>query len=182
MRTVIRVDSKSATNQALLMTRLKNSTAISVSKNEILLFGGWDEKETMDTIFLYNTTDGSQAFHSRLPYPLEGHSIVKHKDSIFVVGGFNGLSVINNIVRYELSTKKAEILPVQLEITRENHACVIVEEMGHHYLLVIGGWNGREALRNCEKFQIVNEYPWLKRVGCTLELGVARNRPAAIVV
>lgn len=136
----------------------------------------------MDTVFNYNTIDGSQKFCAHLPYPIEGHTAVKHQDNIYVIGGFDGISVVGTIIRYDLQSKQAKILPVQLKIARENHATAIIEEDGQHYLFIIGGWDGKEALRSCEKFEILNQEPWLKSVNCLLELCVARNRPSAIVV
>jgi hypothetical protein len=45
----------------------------------------------------------------------------------------------------------------------------------------VSGWDGKKALDDCEKFEILPSEPWLKRVDCKLKLNQARNRPAAIV-
>lgn len=98
----------------------------------------------------------------------------------FKILGYDGISVVSTIIRYDLSAKKSEVLPTQLAIARENHVSALVEEDGHLYLLVVGGWDGKQALKGCEKFKIEDQN--LKPIECTLELNLPRNRPAACLI
>jgi hypothetical protein len=117
-----------------------------------------------------------------LPFPIEGHGSIRHNDHIYITGGYDGICVVNKILRYDMISKETQILEVCLDIPRENHATVIIKEDGRDYILIIGGWDGTKSLKNCEKFLILQHEPWLQRVECILELNVPRNRPAAIVI
>ena len=47
--------------------------------NQILIIGGWDERQTTDTIFSYNPETNHCDFAGmRLPKPIEGHSVIKN--------------------------------------------------------------------------------------------------------
>jgi hypothetical protein len=91
-----------------------------------------------------------------LPYPIEGHTSVKHQNYVYIIGGlqvkilipycsflgYDGFAVVPTIIRYDLNAKKSEVLPTTLKTARENHVSALIEEDGHSYLLVIGGWGG----------------------------------------
>lgn len=162
------------------MSELKNSVAIPYNE-KLLLLGGWDGKRTLDTIFSYCVNENI-SYEGRLPYPIEGHSAVKHGDNIIITGGYDGISVVSNITVYNLKDRKCKVIEEKLEISRENHSSVIFEVDGKTILLVVGGWNGKEALKQSEAFEVTDSDPFLKRIEWDLHLNVARNRPAAIVI
>ncbi|XGW22270.1 hypothetical protein V3C99_004914 [Haemonchus contortus] len=161
--------------------RLKNSVVVSISNSEALLFGGWDESQTMKTVFRMCFTNCNTAYNikmeSILPYAVEGHCCAKHKDYIYVVGGYDGISVVDTIVRYSISDKTSEVLPTRLSTARENHVCEIIFD---RYLVVMAGWDGRQALDSVEVFEIIDESPWILPTGIQFNLCEARIRPVSI--
>ncbi|PIO52903.1 kelch repeat protein [Teladorsagia circumcincta] len=116
---------------------------------------------------------------SVLPYGVEGHCCAFHNGYIYIIGGYDGISVIDTIVRYSVSDRSSEILPTQLSIARENHVCEIIF---NRYLVVMAGWDGRQALDSVEVFEIVEEAPFLIPLGIEFSLCQKRNRPASVAV
>lgn len=180
LKEVVRVDDRTAELLPSLNTRLKNAAAVRVDDGRVLLFGGWDESRTLNTVFSYDSK-GTQEFHSLLPSPIEGHTADKHADHVFLVGGFDGIKVVDSILRFDLKTNRTEVVG-HLRIARENHAAVVFGHAGEWWLLVIGGWDGRKALDDCELFRLLPHAPWIERVESSFRLNTPRNRPAAIVM
>ncbi|KJH41259.1 kelch repeat protein [Dictyocaulus viviparus] len=162
--------------------RLKNSVGVPLNDGGVLVFGGWDEKHTMKTVFRLSFdacfTSYRIDLESILPYNVEGHSCAINGDHVYVVGGYDGISVTNKILRYSISNKTSEVIPARLSTARENHVCEIV--FGR-YMLVVGGWDGKKALNSVEVFELAEEYPYLIPTDLTFELLQARIRPASIV-
>ncbi|CAJ0595484.1 unnamed protein product [Cylicocyclus nassatus] len=146
--------------------RLKNSVAVSISNDTALLFGGWDESSTMRTVFRLQFDRECESYQldmeSLLPYAVEGHCCVSHSGYIYVIGGYDDVSVVNTIVRYSTATKNSEILPTRLAIARENHVCEIVLE---RYIVVMA-----------------EEHSYLVPVNVEFKLSQKRNRPASIAI
>ncbi|KHJ98763.1 kelch repeat protein [Oesophagostomum dentatum] len=161
--------------------RLKNGAAIALDDYNILLFGGWDESRTMKAVFRLQFDKERDSYETSmeaiLPYEVEGHCCVSHDGYIYTIGGYNGVSVVDTIVRYSVADRESEILPIRLSMARENHVCEIV--FGR-YLVVMAGWDGKRALDSVEIFEIVDKYPYLVRVDVAIRLAQARNRPASI--
>ena len=59
-------------------SRLKNSVAILNEEDDgIYMFGGWDEKETLSSVFRYDIQTGETHFDGCLPNVAEGHACVR---------------------------------------------------------------------------------------------------------
>ena len=83
--------------------------------NKLLIIGGWDERDTKDSVLTYNPeTDLCDFSGIRLPKPVEGHSICKKGDQIFVFGGFDSYGVTDRIMRIDLETRQAHVLDAKL--------------------------------------------------------------------
>uniref|UniRef100_A0A7E4ZQU7 Lipoprotein n=1 Tax=Panagrellus redivivus TaxID=6233 RepID=A0A7E4ZQU7_PANRE len=166
-----------------LPTRLKNAAAVTNPSNpaEILLFGGWDESRTLNTVFSLNPTQESSncSMTGLLPYKVEGHTATPIGDKILLIGGYDGVTPTSTISIYDPETASTEILDVKLDIARENHATVYLENSKE--LFVIGGWDGQSALSNVEVFN-VTENPIRLQKAQTLELVKARQKAPAVVV
>ncbi|EPB70694.1 kelch repeat protein [Ancylostoma ceylanicum] len=176
-------DKVCSTSLADLPFRLKNSVAVSLENDTVLLFGGWDESRTMRTVFRlrinkeHNNHDVNM--EAILPYEVEGHGCAAHEGHVYIVGGYDGVSVVDTIIRYSVADKTSEILPVRLRTARENLVCEVV--FGR-YIIVMAGWDGRRSLDSVEVFEIVDEHPYLVPVNVDIKLCQARNRPASVVV
>ncbi|CAJ0944625.1 unnamed protein product, partial [Mesorhabditis belari] len=161
---------------------LKNASMFSINERVVLIMGGWDGSRTLQTIFKLHFTDSLDSYEwemsGLLPYPIEGHSTSKWQDSAFISGGFDGISVVDHILRLNLVDNSIEILPTKLRIPRENHTTQIIGD----FLLVIGGWDGRKALDSIEVFSISSDPPYLKEISSSLHLDVPRNRPTSIMI
>ncbi|VDM56909.1 unnamed protein product [Angiostrongylus costaricensis] len=165
--------------------RLKNSVGVTLTDGAVLLFGGWDEIRTMKTNIILRLnfnpcfTSYRIELESILPYDVEGHCCARYGDHVFVIGGYDGVSVTEKIVRYSISNKSSEVLPTHLSIARENHVCEILLD---RYLVIMAGWDGKKALNSIEVFELTDEYPYLIPFGVEFKLSEARIRPASIVV
>uniref|UniRef100_A0A1I7TBS5 Uncharacterized protein n=1 Tax=Caenorhabditis tropicalis TaxID=1561998 RepID=A0A1I7TBS5_9PELO len=163
------------------LPKIKNSTVLEVKREEFLMFGGWeDEQRTSKAIrrikFNENFTDYSVDFAGFLPYPVEGHSCTRIGSSVLLIGGFDGCFVIDTIIKYDLETKKSEVIPTKLREKRENHVSAVLSDK---YLVVAGGWNSRKALDDVEVF-CIKEGAELERCHVEGSLLTARNRPTGV--
>uniref|UniRef100_A0A1I7ZAG6 Kelch repeat-containing protein n=1 Tax=Steinernema glaseri TaxID=37863 RepID=A0A1I7ZAG6_9BILA len=163
---------------------LKNSAAVQV-EGRILLFGGWDGRRTLKSIIVYDVEKQSWEVQAGLCESIECHSATKVGSSVFLVGGFDSFSVTNKIYRYDLDSPNCEELPVKLSIARENHSTVAVQSVDGNktLLVVIGGWDGKQALDSVEIFEVLEEAPWLLKVSEEVKsIGEVRNKPVALAL
>ncbi|CAD5210140.1 unnamed protein product [Bursaphelenchus xylophilus] len=163
-----------------LSTDLKNAAAVIARNNRAYIIGGWDGKRTLDTIFTYE--DDKLLYETRLPYPVEGHSSSVFDEFIINVGGFDGVSVISTISIYDTITKRTLLVDAKLKTPRENHCTVIFKKDKKNVMLIMGGWDGQEALSECEAFELINESPFVIPIQWNCDLIEPRNRPAVVVV
>ncbi|CAD6184701.1 unnamed protein product [Caenorhabditis auriculariae] len=143
------------------LPRLKNAVCCNIDEEYFLLVGGWeDEKRTSAGVrrvdFDEDFTEVRNEFLTSLPYPVEGHSVVKKGRKLFVIGGYDGIRVQDKIVVFDLESRKSEILDTKLTIPRENHVSGII---GEKYLVVAGGWDSRNSLDSVELLEIIEETP-----------------------
>lgn len=199
---------------------LKNAAAVAAMEPEkCWIVGGWDGRRTLSTIMQYDCHSQQCKIRHLLPYPLEGHAIAKANNTItnssttasadgvaFIVGGFDGINVCGRILL--MDTRNGQVLGatgVELQTARENCAalCFCTNYSTQHgdclvssckeWLAVFGGWNGHEALADCELFEVLPSPPWLRKAEWTeiggidnfeegefgMKLRMPRNRPAA---
>ncbi|EFP02812.1 hypothetical protein CRE_28542 [Caenorhabditis remanei] len=166
------------------LPKIKNSTVLWVSDREFIMFGGWeDEQRTTKAIrrieFNVDFTDYTEDFAGFLPYPVEGHSSVRVGSTVFLIGGFDGCFVLDTIIKYDLESKKSEILKTKLSEKRENHVSAVLSDK---YLVIAGGWNSRRSLDDVEVFEIQNNGGDLELARCHVDgkLLIARNRPTGV--
>ncbi|KAE9551688.1 hypothetical protein FO519_005093 [Halicephalobus sp. NKZ332] len=165
-----------------LISRLKNSAAVPDPYNEgrILFFGGWDEKRTLSSIISLDIKSGKSEVVRNLPYPVEGHTVTLIGDDskkIFIIGGFNGVNLVDKITI--MDENRTVIYSVSLETPRENHSTIFVKQLKQ--ILVLGGWDGTQALDTVERFQFVDETPGIKRLN-TVYLSQKRQKGTAILL
>uniref|UniRef100_A0A0K0DV21 Kelch repeat protein n=1 Tax=Strongyloides stercoralis TaxID=6248 RepID=A0A0K0DV21_STRER len=146
-----------------LSTRLKNSTSCykENQSTDPLLFGGWDEGRTLKTIFEYNLEKQKLFMDGLMCVPLEGHTITKisYKKVAIIIGGYDGICVLNSIFLYNFEEKSMKKLNVCLKIPRENHCTIYDDEK--KLLFIANGWNGFKALNSIEIFEVISQEPWL---------------------
>lgn len=165
--------------------RLKNAVAVG-SDDEVIVFGGWeDERRTSNVVRRLKFSDDFDQcqveFVTFLPSEIEGHSSAQIENLVFLTGGFDGFSVTDGIVVYDLETHKNQISETKLKIARENHVSGIVHVADTAYLVVAGGWDGKKTLDSVEVFQISQNAPYLKPE-ITGSLVIPRNRPSSISI
>ncbi|KAK0423962.1 hypothetical protein QR680_008431 [Steinernema hermaphroditum] len=168
-----------------LPSDLKNSAAVEID-GQILLFGGWDGKRTLKSIIVYDLEKRDWEVRPGLREAIECHSATRVGRSVFVVGGFDSFSVTNKIYRYDLDMRSCEELPATLSVGRENHSTVVVQSVDEDkktLLVVVGGWDGRQALDNVEVFEVLAEAPWLQKASEEVKpISEARNKPLALAL
>ena len=92
-------------------------------EGKVYLIGGWDERDTLKSIFCFDPSTELTSFVGHLPRPVEGHSLAQIGEFVFIIGGFDNLGVTNRIMRLNLKTLQSEVLPCTLSQKRENHTC-----------------------------------------------------------
>ncbi|PIC53248.1 hypothetical protein B9Z55_003032 [Caenorhabditis nigoni] len=107
--------------------------------------------------------------------------MVRIGSSVLLIGGFDGCFVLDSIIKYDLETKKSEILPQKLSEKRENHVSAVLSD---RFLVIAGGWNSRISLDDVEVFKIQNSDEKLELARCQVngKLLMARNRPAGVPI
>mmetsp|Transcript_5532 Transcript_5532/g.9435 ORF Transcript_5532/g.9435 Transcript_5532/m.9435 type:complete len:232 (-) Transcript_5532:21-716(-) len=134
--------------------RVKNGVAVLDEKSDaIFVIGGWDEKETMNSVFRFGATDFSCDFHGFLPQKVEGHACVRipNTSTIFIFGGFDGLGVTDRVMSYDFGKRQANVLyGVNLSEAREN---LVAELIGDDLIVVSSGWNGHASSATIDLFR-----------------------------
>ncbi|TKR96749.1 hypothetical protein L596_010727 [Steinernema carpocapsae] len=166
-----------------LPSELKNSAAVEVD-GKVYLFGGWDGRRTLQSIVIYNIEGQKWDVCAGLKEPIECHSATKIGRGIYIIGGFDSVMVVPSIYRFDLDSRTCEELSsARLTQARENHTTVAVETDDDKTLLVvIAGWNGREALDSVELFEVLPEEPWLQKVSENVVTSVPRNKAVALTL
>jgi len=106
-----------------LLSPVKNGCCVYNETNKtIYIIGGWDEKETTKSIFAYEPNNKDNTFFvGSLPEPVEGHSLARVGDYVYIIGGFDGYGVVDRIMRMNIQTRHTEVLKdVKLLEKREN--------------------------------------------------------------
>ena len=82
-------------------------------------------------------------------------------------------------MRLNMKTLHSEVLPCTLLQKRENHTCQVLEE---DKIVVVGGWNGREALASPEilEFKDGNLTNVTEKFKIEKNDLLRRNRPTSI--
>jgi len=115
-----------------------------------------------------------------MPTSLEGHTATKVDKSVLIAGGYNGVRLQDIVYRFDLTTGLWNEVG-RLKIPRENHAAVLVQSGRRKLLVLIGGWDGYNALGICEVFEVLDYDPWVIPLGVeSLTLSLHRNKPSAI--
>jgi hypothetical protein len=105
-----------------LSTPIKNGASYYHEKDGcIYLVGGWDEKETLDTIFKYDPKTQDTHFVSHLPHKIEGHSLNVIGESMFIFGGFDSFGVTDTIIQVDINTWESTVVKdTKMKYKREN--------------------------------------------------------------
>ena len=152
-----------------MITRCKNGQAIFNELNQcVYIFGGWDEKETMKTVFKYGTLPSEEAkkrvslelgemdFDGFLLNNIEGHAAIFIPEtlSVFIFGGFDGIRVTDTIMKYNLKTHQCEIInEFKLSEPRENLTGQLIDlQDGRSLFVLVCGWNGHESSKTVDIF------------------------------
>lgn len=105
------------------MSPIKNGVSFYDKKrNKILILGGWDERDTSDTIYEYCPIAEKCSYFGNLPHRIEGASIARVSDFLFIIGGFDSYGVSDKIMRLDLKSRQVTVLEQKLGTPRENHA------------------------------------------------------------
>lgn len=89
-----------------------------------MVIGGWTERDTSDAVLSYDPESNYCDFAGmRLLKPIEGHSVVKVADQIFIFGGFDSFGVTDTIMRIDLTKRHVVMVDARLAQARENHTC-----------------------------------------------------------
>lgn len=164
-----------------LPTPLKNSAACQnpFQPNSVLLFGGWDEKRTLTSIFNISrnpVTDFTCSMDGILPYRVEGHTATLIDASVYLIGGYNGIAPISTIAKFDQNG--TQVLPQQLEIARENHCTVFLRTKRE--IWIIGGWDGQKSLASIERFKVATDGSFEKLPNFSLQK--ARQKAGVVII
>ena len=165
-----------------LISRLKNSSAIVDPKNpgKVLFFGGWDEKRTLSSIISLDVNSQNSEVVQILPYTVEGHTVTLVEDvskKLFIIGGFSGVNLLDRITVMDEDGNFFD--SIKLETPRENHSTIFIKSLKQ--ILVLGGWDGTRSLDTVERFELIKEEPYIKRLQ-TIYLSQGRQKGTAILL
>jgi hypothetical protein len=103
-----------------LVSPLKNSACVE-HKGKLLIIGGWDNRDTQDSIFVFDPVSEQSEFVAKLCTRVEGHTLAKFGNVVFVIGGFDSYGVSDRIIRLDLASMQSTVLDIKLKQKRENH-------------------------------------------------------------
>ena len=117
------------------------------------MLGGWDEKNTMSSVFKFDTLTNKMSFDGTLPKQFEGHACVyvPETQTVFIFGGFDDFGVTDRIMRYDLNAHSGAVIYGQkLSKPRENHVAELIDG---NKIVITAGWNGHESMDDIEIFK-----------------------------
>ena len=117
------------------------------------MFGGWDEKETLSSVFRYDIQTGETHFDGFMPHVAEGHACVRipGTQTVFIFGGYDGLGVTDRIMKYDMKSGGGSLIYGQkLATPRENHTAQLI---GDDKIVVTSGWSANTAQSSIEVFK-----------------------------
>mmetsp|Transcript_6457 Transcript_6457/g.4580 ORF Transcript_6457/g.4580 Transcript_6457/m.4580 type:complete len:199 (+) Transcript_6457:114-710(+) len=154
-----------------LFDPIKNGAAVynDNGDGQIYIIGGWNEKETTNSVFKFDPETHNQDFCNFMPLNVEGHAIVKINSCVLIFGGFDGYGLTDTIMKMDLNTGSTEVIQnVNLKTKRENHtAQVLTIDGSEHEVMVVvaGGWGpGNVALDSLEMFKYNTNTGQLERL------------------
>ena len=71
---------------------------------------------------MYDPIEEKCSFFGNLPYRIEGASMARVKNFVFIFGGFDSYGVTDKIMRFDLENLSMSVLGQKLNTARENHA------------------------------------------------------------
>ena len=129
----------------------------------IYIIGGWDEKETLKTVFRYDTQTNKTFYDGSLPEQAEGHACVyiPEKQTVFIFGGFDSFSVTDRIMKYDLKAHCGSVVYGQkISIPRENHTAQLIQG---DKIIVTNGWNGHGSMDDIDIFKYDSDQNTIRR-------------------
>ncbi|MEM7532129.1 MAG: kelch repeat-containing protein [Chloroflexota bacterium] len=124
------------------------------------------ETRLSDTLFVYNLETRLWREMARLPNPLAGASLVSSEDSLYLIGGWNGQQMANEVWRLELPDNDGEgetaqsslqlnwLLVTRLGTPRAFLGAAIIGGDDEGEIYVVGGHNGEEILSLTEAYSL----------------------------
>ena len=123
------------------------------ANQSIYMFGGWDEKETLSTVFRFDIETQKYHFDGFLPKQVEGHACVHvpEAETVFLFGGYDSLGVTDRIMKYDMKNRAGSLVFGQkLSQARENHVAELIDQ---DKIIVSNGWNGHASVDDIEVFK-----------------------------
>jgi Kelch motif len=86
-----------------LASPLKNSVNV-LFDGRVYLIGGWDNRDTSDSIYIFDPKTETCYFAGKIPSRIEGHSVIVLGENAFIIGGFDSFGVSDRIIKLNLKT------------------------------------------------------------------------------
>lgn len=126
----------------------RNGHTSTVVNDKMYVIGGWlgEGDVASDEVYTLDLVDYTWLKVSLTPGigPSNKHSADLYKDTIYIFRGGNGKGYLNDLIAFNVSTLRVEILETtgKNPSIRANHSSSIVGEN----LYIFGGWNGQKRL------------------------------------
>ena len=124
----------------LQMIQPRTQLASCVDNDEVIVTGGYDGREGIDTIEVLKINQYPfkwTMLDAKLPVKLSRHVTVLYENKLYVIGGFNhsGNGISKAIYEVPLASPDASMLLTNMKQQRRNHGAEIVNDK----LFIIGG-------------------------------------------
>lgn len=165
-----------------MSTPIKNGVSYYHRKDGcIYLIGGWDEKETLDTIFKYDPRTQETHFVAHLPHKIEGHSLCAIDSTLFIFGGFDSFGVTDTIIAVDTTNWESQVLKdIKMKYKRENLTSQVING---DTIVVAGGWGSGKSMDYIEVFKVEGkELRAIPEEEHGLSLSCIRNRPCSVSI
>jgi hypothetical protein len=145
------------------LTTLINST-------NVIIGGEKDSKSLRSSIISLNDTTWIPV--ANLSKPVSRHcTVVVKDDTIFIIGGLTESSSFSEeTISFNILTKKSSTMGVRLNRGRQLHSCARLNE---YYIIVVGGRDGRGALKSVEYLDTRTSKKWVERKNLELPIGIS---------
>ena len=125
---------------------------------DLYIFGGFDGTKYFNTLYRISFTDNSYSyyFYNNITEisPRGGHTMVSSNNDIYIFGGYNGTTYLNDLHRLRIDGNKythTEILPNDDVIEKRAYHTMA---NSNNYIYIYGGFNGTNSLNDLNTLTI----------------------------
>ncbi|XP_046842081.1 kelch-like protein 5 [Xenia sp. Carnegie-2017] len=131
--------------------------AAEVVDDKVLIFGGERKRDDLlNSVLEFDPRTRTFKEMPSLPHPLTDMATVQWRDQVVLLGGYDGIEILNSVIMYDIKTGENTVLPSMLE--KRRWCCAVITG---DTIVVMGGMNNKNKdLKSVEYFKMGSSSSW----------------------